>query len=94
MYPEPRPDFDNSFSWWAAHIMNKCHIGGIRFGSKWYDDPWKLPPYDTMINRVIPSDPDLMMLFCESKLRVEVFILALFNKYSAIQHLAEKEVGE
>jgi len=94
LFAEPKPTDYYGFNWWAAHIMNKCQIGGIRFGNIWYKNPWHLPNYDQMINRIIPSDPELMDLFCQSKLRVEVFILAMFNKWKAIEHLATKEASD
>lgn len=91
LFPEYKPNLDNTFSWWAAHLMNLCQIGGIRLGGHWYQSPWAMPHYDTMVNQVLTKDPEEMLLFCQCKLRVEVFICAIFNRYDAIEALAKGE---
>lgn len=88
---------NNSFSYqdifrtWGMLIMDKIGIGGMRFGNIWVHDPETWGSYEWFINNIFPKSSEDMLLFCQCKMRVEVFLLAKLDRYDLIEQIANKE---
>ena len=82
---------DRAFGFWIADLMDRLKVGGIFIGGKWHSTPKDFWDYSWVINKIIPNNPDDMALFCQCKLRVEIFILAILGQWKIISNFAEKE---
>ena len=80
----------DTFRVWGMFIMDRVGIGGMRFGDMWLKDPATWGNYSWFINTILPQSPEDMLLFCECKFRVEVFLLAKLDRYDVIKKIIDK----